>query len=339
MKSCKITVLLLLLLTTTASGCSRDVTAEQELRTLLKQTEKSSREFIYRETAEDRTINVVGRVQDDLRYSEVLNLEGTDVIETVVADDALALRVISPEKASEVSSIAAFTSNQIIGQALVSGQWVLDHSAAPPLSAPNPREGQAPVGGNALLDAAYLFQYLERAIAEGRDVWEFNEDDISYKPSEDPFEKPSREAGIKRYDVRPPVLPRRSARGTASALPTTAHFRKLSFYVRGDNLIKVEEMIDFESHPEFLRAKRGEGSDFLRQQLEGVRQGRTLDPLRLRRMTTVLSKIGTPIVVDLPQENVLVASLGGFFGSEAPASADGEPIAENETDTSAEPEG
>jgi hypothetical protein len=325
MKSLRMISLLLTFLLMSASACSRDVNPEQELRAFLKKTEKASREFIYRETARDRTINVVGRVQDDLRYSQVLNVDGTNVMETVVADDALAVRLISPEKATEFASIGAFTSSQIIGDALTSGQWVLDHAAAPPLSAPVTREGQPPVGENAVLDAAYLFQYLERAIAEGRDVWEFDEDDISYKPSEDPFEKPNRDAGIKRYDVRPPLLPRRSARGTESALPSTAHFRKLSFYVREDKLIRVEEVIDFESHPEFLRAKRGEGSDFLKEQLESVRGGRTREPLPLRRMTTILTRVGAPTFIELPTGDVLVASLGGFFGSQAPADAETEP--------------
>lgn len=176
------------------------------------------------------------------------------------------------------------------------------------------------MGRNFILDAAYIFQYVGRAIDEGQDVWKFNEDDFVYKPSEDPFDKPNKSIGEDRYDVLASPLPRRSERGQETALPTTAHFRKLSFYVRGGQVVRIEERIDFESHPDFLKAKRGEGPDYHLRLLEAVREGGTREPLRLRRMTYRFDKLGNLVKIALP-EGALQAGLDNVLEGIAVASA------------------
>lgn len=314
----------LLALALCTTGCGPDLTAEQKLKSYLLRTERQSRKFVYEDDfgiliqgtlVRLPPASVEGLVEDDLRYHAILKMDEDAVMEQVVSDDALAIRLHDPSSLPPgVASLAALAGSQIIGNALAGGQWVLDYTGAPPTLAPTTRRGSIAVGINPILDASYIFQYVRRAIDEGARVWEFNKDSLEYKPSEDPFEIPDPNEGIKRFDIIAPELPRRSERGAQATLPTVAHFRKLSFYVKGERVIQIVERIDFEQHPEFLKAKAGKGIAYHLRVLDAIREGKTLEPIPFRDMSYEIVDLGKPVKVTLPPD-ALVANLGGVFGA------------------------
>ncbi|HVE92544.1 MAG TPA: hypothetical protein VNE62_09645 [Actinomycetota bacterium] len=297
----------------------------------------------------EQTVTVDGRIQDDLRYGVKLKVDGGDAFEIIVSDDALALKLENAELVPGLF-IAIFTSQQQVSkneppdpalfQGLFEKKWVLDYAAAPPLTAQVNRSGSLTVGKNPPLDAIYVNQYVRRAISEGAAVREFNPDEIEYVPANDPFlrdfdakqkkEPPDTDeakevkkgldtAGVKRYDLAPAALPKRSARGTSAALPSLPSFRKMAFYVKDGNLISVREEISIDKQVDFRRliGPQKRGSKFLKRQYEGVKQGRTREPVRERTMIYQLREIGEKQEVVLPVDNVVTTTLGPIlsFGS------------------------
>jgi flavin-binding protein dodecin len=288
---------------------------EDALLRFLAATERTPHAFEYTEKVKDQTAVVEGQVADNLRYQAQLKVNGAEAAGAVVNDDSIAIRFINPSLVP-----ALVQGSQVVADALRAGKWVVDPQAAPPLLAPVTKEGGMVVGRNAILDAVYIFQYARRSINEAFEVVEFNEDDISYQATDDPFrnDKPNREAGVRRYDIHAPFLPRRNQRGTASALPTTANFRWMIFFVREGKVIRIEEKVNYEINPEILRAKRGAGPKYPLTLLEAVREGKTADqvPVRVRDMTYKLSQFGKEVQVQTPVENTVTAALGGLFGPE-----------------------
>jgi hypothetical protein len=299
-----------------ATSCGGGGAAARELRIVrsaLDATEKAPRRFVYTEKTKEAEVVVRGSVEDDLRYAGIMSINGRDTLEQVVADDSFALRFIDPTAPSLAPPLASEPRG--VADALTTGKWVVDYAGAPAIVAPRTREGLLAVGQSQVQDAAYIFQYLRRAISDGQGVREFNPDALEYNPIDDPFEKPAKAAGVKRFDIIPPPLPRRSSRGTAASLPTTANFRKVAFYIRDGKLLKVDEQIDFESLRDYRRAKLTGGPKFVLEQLAAVRQGRTREPLRLRLMSYRVMGLGEPVTVQVPVENVLAAALNGQFGA------------------------
>lgn len=332
-----IAALLMVLLAGTACGALGERNPRQKVLGYLLKTERQARSFVYQEEAGGREALVRGTVEDDLRWSSTLSFDGVDVLEEIVSDDALALRVIDASKIPDLSKSAE---SEAVLNALRSGQWVLDYSGAPPLLAPSTKTGSLTVGENTTLDAVYIIQYVRKAIADAVGVREFNPDALDYRPQDDPFEAPNKELGIKRYDVVPPPLPRRSARGTEAALPDTAHFRKMSFFIRDGEVVKIVERIDFENHPDFRRAREGRGPKYPLELLEAVRAGKTREPIRIRTISYEVSRLGQPVKVELPIQNVVTLSLGGLFGPKGltsstagggPAPEESPPPAESDT--------
>jgi len=322
-----------------AVACDPATTPTQEVAKALEKVEVVSRQFEYRETYRDRTIIVRGTIEDDFRYQATLNVDGVDALEVVVNDDALALRLIDAAKIPALSDINSLVGgSEIIANALRSGQWVLDPRAAPPLQAPLSEEGSIVVGKNPILDAVYVFQYVRRAIDEGRQVWFFNPDDPQeYRRIEDPFPPPNKDARVKRYDILQPQLPRRSQRGTSASLPTASHFRKVAFYVKQGKLLEIREKIDYEARREFKQALKGEGPKFHLTLLKVVRQGKTREPIRVRTMSFKIIREGAGVKIEIPQTNVLSASLGGLFGPDGLGAKEPEAPAASPSPTPASP--
>jgi hypothetical protein len=127
--------------------------------------------------------------------------------------------------------------------ALAAGQWVVDAFGAPstlPSDLASLRSGDDPV-----LSAVTVFRQLDRIMGDARSVHRFDPESLSYRPKEDPFPHPDRDAGELRYDADRPPLPRPGAGGAASrVLPGPQHFRKLAIYVRRGRVVRILERVD-----------------------------------------------------------------------------------------------
>ena len=82
------------------SGCKGATDAEKRVREALRNTEKLSNTFLYRETVYDKAgkheTDVRGLVEDDFRYKARVATDGKPVLDEVVSDDALAVRFLEP---------------------------------------------------------------------------------------------------------------------------------------------------------------------------------------------------------------------------------------------------
>lgn len=309
------------------SACGTRVEPKADLLRFLEDTATSSHDFVYTEKTKDQIVSVKGTVEDDLKVHLSLNVGGADVMQQLMIDDSLAVKVADPAKVPALQQPVVAPEDQLVLDLLRSGQWVLDPSGAPPLLPPRTAEGAAQPGKNHVLDAFYLFHYIRRAIAEGATVIEFNPDALGYLPQDDPFPKPEKDGQLKRYDVVPPPLPRRSERGTTSALPVAANFRKMAFYVNRGKVVRVLEEIDFESHRDFKRAREGKGPKYPLQLLAAVRAGRSRDPIRVRTMSFELSRIGNDSIRVTHPEGAIAADLWDLFGPRGLSSVAPLPVA------------
>ncbi|MBW3588169.1 MAG: hypothetical protein KY429_01985 [Actinobacteria bacterium] len=311
--------ILLASLVTATTGCARAARPEQKVNRYLNNLLEESRIYTYEEVPEDGPELLVRvRWEDDLRYYEKLAVEGADAAEIVVSEDALALRVIDPPRIPAFQGGAPnVAGSQVIGQELMSGKWVLDYQAAPPTSPPRTDTGAIIVGQDPFLDASYVFDYLIEAVRSASLVWEFNPEDLTvYRKSEDPFPPPNENLGEKRIDAFPQPLPGRGARGTEAAVARTANFRRIAFYIRGEQIVRVREQITVEQNPQILRAQRGGGAEHHLQILEQHRAGELPEPIRVREMTIEIEEAGEDVEsVSLPQDTVLAADMSGVLGS------------------------
>lgn len=278
-------------------------------------TERLSREFVYKATEEDsESFEVVGKVEDAFRYQELVRQAGSDVGELVVDDDVLAVRVIDPSKVPGLASGFA-PLPQIVVRALTAGQWVADPSGAPPLQ--SVFEAQRIVGADPSVDAINVLRYVRAAIDSAQDVHLWQDEDLlpAYLPSEDHFPKPK--AQERRYDLVRPGIPRPGrSLGALEELPKTGHFRKMAIYVRSNRVVRVMEEIDIEGHADFVQAKR-ENKTRMLELLDQVLAAQGLESVRTRTMSVEFTGIGDEVLVRRP-EGAINASLSGLFGAEIP---------------------
>lgn len=315
----------LLCLTLVAAGTacgSRDQTDEEEVLKYLTASERLPHAFRYTDETPGGKAVVTGEIEDDLKAHALVAFDGSEVFEEYISDDTIAVRVADLSKVPAAQGFEIAGSKKV-AETLQSGQWVSDPSGAPPVLAPRDRSGVIQVGQNFVLDSIYAFQYFRRSISEGNFVREFNKDDPNYFPREDPFDKPSEDSGVKRFDLIPPNLPARSSRGSSASLPGISHFRKMSFYVQNGKVIKIVEQIDFESHKDFKRALRGDGPRYPLQLLAAVRAGQAREPIRPRTMFYEISRLGSEDVKIVLPAVALNAPLGGIFGPQAAPDAPG----------------
>lgn len=311
--------LALMLLSAATVACGQERTAVRELNGYLNKLLTESREYVYIEVPEEgKNTSVEVRWEDDLRFYEKLKVDEVDAAEIVVADDAMALRLIDPLKipAFEAGG-GSVTGSQVIGQELLSGRWVLDYQAAPPTNPILNDRGAIIVGRDPFLDGAYVFDYLKEALRTSSLVWRYNPEDLTvYRKSEDPFPAPNENVGERRIDAFPAPLPGRSARGTDASVARTANFRRLAFYIRGEEIVKVLEKITVEDNPDIQRALRGRGAEHHLDILQQHREGRLPEPVRVREVEIRITKRGDEVEsVSLPADTVLTANLAGVLGS------------------------
>ncbi|MEO7804088.1 MAG: hypothetical protein ABIS18_06810 [Actinomycetota bacterium] len=312
------TVALLVLLSLFTAGCgTRDLTPEEKLRKFLDSTEEVSRKFTYSTKVAGKKTSVDGEIQDDFRNHAQLSLEGALILERIVSDDALAVRIVDASKVPGLDG-ATVGGSVIIGDALRAGRWVLDPTGAPPLIAARAVDPRAPsVGADPVQDSIKIFTYAVRSMDEALGVIEFNENSPNYRPDLDPFDKPNEQLGIKRFDLIRVPLPGRNSR--SQILPGVGSFRKMSFYVRDGKVVKIVEKIDIRSHEEFEKARTDDRKKYLLEIRDAVLAGKSPTPVVVREMSTVFTDLAKDVLVMLPTD-ALTTSLKFLFGpATAPA--------------------
>jgi hypothetical protein len=270
---------LLVLATLGLSACTGASDAEKRLRTALRNTEKLSNTFLYRETVHDKAgaheTDVRGLVEDDFRYKVRVASDGRPVLDEVVSDDAIAVRFLDPAsigrflrkptKARQGGSGVGGSGSEptpapatgqgggtrpgepLAAEVLATKRWLLDSAGAPAAFAA--ANTDQTLGDDPIADAREVFAYVDRAINEAVQVAEFNPESLTYRKDEDPFPTPEEHSGVTRYDFERPKLPKASQTGSGSnqVTPDTRHFRKMSVYVKDKRIVRVLEKIDVES--------------------------------------------------------------------------------------------
>ena len=268
-------------LTVLLVSCGEGDIDAQTLRRRLVASEREPRAFVYRALSRNISFTARGRIEDDLRYAMTLGARGRDLIEYVVSDDALAVRLLDPALGS---TLANELGHPTVDEALRSGRWVVDPSGAPPVF-----QAETVVGGettgDAFRDAREVFRFLSRAISEARNVRAFKFEDIDYRPAFDPWRYPSEARGEARFDMLRPFLPRQEDPASGGDV-SISHFRKLSVFTTGNRIMHMCEFVDITGHEEIVRL-REEGEDsnpFLARMLARILSNQTSVPIETRRV-------------------------------------------------------
>lgn len=309
----------LLALVAVLPGCGKSEAADDEVREALRRTERLALRFDYSDQSGEQAVAVQGVVEDDFRYRTRLALNGSAVLEQVVDDDALALRVLQPDFAPKLVAPSSGTVDAPVGKAVVKvpvsealakGSWVVDRRGAP--STVPTEESFERVGVDPVFDALTVLRYAERAIDDVPFVRRFNPEALDYKPAEDPFPHPPEGSGIQRFDYQRPGLPRRqSAAGSGNeAVPELRHFRRLSVYVKDGLVVEILEQIDVETrlrelariYDAKLEGTPREQAQVAVQAINALRVGQGKPAMRIRSMAVRFADLGTPQKIDLPAD-------------------------------------
>lgn len=305
-------ILIASILLTSAVGlpaCGSQQNIERELTRLLDATEAEMVQFQYTEGVEGKKTEVTGRIEDSIRHSETLTLDGATVMERVVYDDVLAIHVLLPDQVPQIASPAPADSS--VAQALRSGLWVIDPAGAPPEESQN--EVAKTLGADPFQDATSVFQYTRRAIDQASGVFSFNPDSVGYLREDDPFPFPNERSGERRFDIAPPPLPRREE----EKLPGPAPFRKMAVYVLHGRVTRILEEIDIESQADVKRAHETGRNEFFLQLARQVKQGRSSEQVRERAMFFEILSRGKFLPLEIPQG--LTGNLRVLFGEKKAA--------------------
>jgi hypothetical protein len=310
--------------------------AEQLHKTLgtLDRTASRPHDFTYEDDTLDgsQKITVQGRVSDDFLYGGTVSLNGKQLYEMIVSDDGVALKIIDTATAKNVINFAK-AEDAVTGDALAAGKWVVDYTAAPPLTVaaaqPQSTAGsgttaalanqQDQIGNDPFFDAADALHYAERNMTVGGNVVEFNPEDINYNPADDPWASDAkanlRNKGIRRFDLTQPPLPTRAGRGEVQKLPTLSDFRKMSLYVKGDRTIKVREQISIADRKEFRRAGTGRAAKYYLALRDAAELGAVSSPLRERMMSyTVKPYVGGALALPVDAVRGILKDVIGAQG-------------------------
>jgi hypothetical protein len=301
-----------------APACADREDPRDVVRDALRATDRLSYRYVYEERAEGEKIRVDGLVEDDFRYQARLFVDDRATYDEVVSDDSVAARLLDRARLPQlVRPDAATTSEEqrVAATALQQQRWVRDRSGAPFL-VPTGRE-ERKVGEDPVIDSLTLFRYVELAMGEAAGVYFFNEESIEYKPKEDPFPRPKRRSGVKRYDFERGALPRAEdarASGQNQRVPGASQFRKMAIYIKDGRVIEIREAFDIatllDDIIDLYEIKFPKGTttaqaiDSVVKAMNQVRRGQGLDPIRPRTMVYKLSQLGRKQEVQFPTDVV-----------------------------------
>lgn len=376
-------VMIALLSATGMAACGEKDEMEKALLANIERTARLSGRFAYLdEDLSGTRIEVVGLIEDDLRYKARLLLDGEPVWNEVVSDDAVADQFVQPEKVLEFSFDAARRANaggpgapsgeaaptgaapagvpfgaegtpdletlinvvpptvQPQLKALFERRWVLDPFGAPSLVVA--ASDRRVLGTDPFFDALTVFDYTRKAVDAAEEVVKYDKESLepTYKPEDDPFPKPDKDAGVARYDLKEPPLPTNAASSTGAVRqiqpPTAVHFRKMAIYVKGNRVVEIREEIDIQRKlkdfarnydVKFRKGLSAEGQvEFALEKINELNRATTNPPLRVRQMTVQFRDLEEPTIsVELPAENVVEGSLFGIIPNRgrAPKNAKG----------------
>jgi hypothetical protein len=285
--------LLTILLALAATSCKPNQDAVV-LRNDVTRSVDQPRSFAIHVASNEAAYVVQGKLEDDLRYSMLLeSATGKPLVDYVVRDDTLAVRLRDPAFGAKLANVLG---DVFVDRELKGGQWVQDPAGAPPVIQRTASVG-AESSGNPFQDARQIFLFAQDAIGQAAAVSKFSLEDITYKSRFDPWRYPLDNGGEVRYDLHPPPLPHSEAQTIRGASGDVGpqHFRKLSMFIRGGRVDQICDAIDIVGHEDFIALKqRGMKSNpFLSALFDRVLKGDTAVPIRQRYMV---------VNVDYPQE-------------------------------------
>lgn len=287
-----------------AAGCSPANEDIRELRRFVESSALKPRTFEYKTVSESDAFEVRGSIQDDFRYKMVLSsATGDELVQYVVQDDALAVRLIDPKFGERLANQLG---DPVVDAALKAGDWVVDPSGAPALF--KAQDLKATQATDPFSDTREALLTVERDIGEARLVKEFTLEDIEYRPQQDPWRYPETEGDEKRYDLLRPFLPKTEGQASfgRSDSVTIAQFRKESVFVQQGRVEAICSLVDVEGHEEIIRL-RDEGLDsnpYLARVLRQIERRETAVPIEQRAVVISLD-YPESVSVDLPSGAVI----------------------------------
>lgn len=294
-------VLLALLVALVGAACSNPEEDADELRSFIRLSERVPRAFTYTVAEEDAAYEVEAKIEDELRHAMVLTYDGREVMDYVVRDDALAVRIRDQEFASRLANVLG---DPVVDEALKAGRWVIDPAGAPPLIGAEVRAGQE-TSGNPFRDARDAIRSVEEAMGSSRRIREFTLDDVEYRSQLDPWRYPAGEDEV-RYDLQRPLLPTNEAQTVqGSGDIGTSQFRKMSVFVDKRRITQICSVIDVRGHEEFreLRRRGLDSNPFLAQLLRRIERKETALPIEERYAVAAIV-YGEDASVDAPTDAV-----------------------------------
>lgn len=339
-------VLLALAVVATGPACA---SKNEEKKNLIKLLEKNAHfSGVFRYADETPASEVVpggsraavrGLVEDDFRYKARLSVNEKDVLDEIVADDALAVRFLDP------TFIPLFTGTggtPLVRAALEGKYWVEDSRGAPAIG--GAAVSDRLIGLDPIVDALSVIPYVQDAVSQAKDVETFNAERIDYRPDEDPFPRPAKGSGVVRWDLKPTDLPRADAADTGNGNASIAQastFRKMAIYVKDGRVVQIREQVaarfglqeklrDYlERYFTKLGKKEGDKakSDFknvekdpalleayLNIGLNQIRLQAGEEAVRFRTMVIEFGRQGEKVKADLPTGSEVVKGDLSFFG-------------------------
>ena len=264
-----------------SGACSDPNEEAAELREFTRVSAREPRTLTFRSVSEEQAYEVHGTFEDELRYSMTLTTAGKPLVDYVVRDDALAVRL---RDAAFGARLANVLGDPVVDAALKAGGWVIDPAGAPPLIRSEVRAGGEAVS-DPFRDTQDAVRFIEQAMGQASEVKEFTLEDIEYRSALDPWRYPSQDDGEARYDLIRPLLPTNEA-ATIGAQGDIgpAQFRKTSVFVQGRRVRQVCSLVDVLGHEEFLqlRERGSESNPFLAALLERIQEEETAIPIEER---------------------------------------------------------
>jgi hypothetical protein len=335
----------------TGASCAKS----QDKLNLLDTLDKSSHSSgVFRYTddtpgspfAKAQSVAVRGLIEDDFRYKARLSVDGEDVLDEVVNDDALAVRFLDP---SYVAKFTGTGGKPDTIAALDARYWVADLKGAPAIG--DAAVEDSLIGVDPIVDSLSVVDYVKDAVNQARDVTKFNSESLDYRPAEDPFPRPAPGSGVVRWDLVPKQMPRPDAAATDQGNASLARaevFRKMAIYIKDGRVVQVREQIGakfdllnkFRDYIERLLDKAGGKANMqLKSQVESVKDDPSAlepflnfilnialqqageSPVRFRSMKFEFARQGENVRADLPNGSQVKLGSLDFFGTNSAAKA------------------
>lgn len=291
---------LLLALALVAGACSDPNEDADELRSFVRASEREPRTYTINVASENQAFRIHATVEDELRYAMVLSFGGREVMDYVVRDDALGLRLRDPSFAARLANVLG---DPVVDAALKEGRWVTDPAGAPPLIR-SEVDAAGATPNDPFREAQDILRFVIQSMGQSPLIREFTLDNVEYRSRLDPWRYPNEERGEVRYDLRRPILPKNEAQTIQSAGDIgPEQFRKMSVFVSDRRIRQICSFVDVQGHEEFIELRRRglESNRFLAQLLQRIEEGETAVPIEERYVVAQL-RYPRSTSVDIPPD-------------------------------------